>query len=137
MNITDYDSLLTVARQQIQPQYFLFVFLKVSLPADHKGNEEFRFIAGIGGELTPVMTLHKPLNELTSFTDLVLESNEQKRQWDLVSIAILEGKNGVSATDDQALEQLEIMMKTVETGGSLNKYMTFSKKGTPIQFTMS
>lgn len=134
MNITDYDSLLTVARQQIQPQHFLFVFLKKSLPEDHKGEEEFRFNAGLGGELTPVMTLSKPLPELTNFSDLVEESKQQGRPWDLVSVAALAGKGSIMPSDEEALEQLEIIMKTVESGGDLNKYMTFDKQGSPVMF---
>jgi hypothetical protein len=137
VNITDYDSLLAVARQQTQPQRFLFVFLKKALPHDHKGDEESRYNSGVGGELTPVMTLNKPLNVLTNFEDLVSESRQQNRQWDMVLVAVLEGKNGIMPTDEQAVEQLEVMMKTVETGGNLAKYMTFDREGTPLLFKPS
>lgn len=134
MEITDYNSLLTVARMQLEPQHFLFVFLKKSLPEDHESHEEFRFQAGLGGALTPVMTLNKPLNELSNFTDLVNESKTQNRQWDLVTIAVLSGQGSVMPSDKEALAQLEIMMKTVESGGDLSKYMTFDKHGVPLVF---
>ena len=137
VNITDYNSLLAVARQQTQPQHFLFVFLKKSLPHDHKGDEESRYKPGVGGELAPVMTLNKPLTILTSFEDLVSESKQQNRQWDMVLVAVLEGKNGIMPTDEQAVEQLEVMMKTVETGGNLAKYMAFDREGTPLLFKPS
>jgi hypothetical protein len=127
--------LLTVAKQQVEPQRFLFVFLKTSLPTDHKGDEAFRFNQGMGGELTPVMTLEKPLDELSSFEDLVAESELMKKDWQLVSIGIMSGRNGVMPTSDEAIKSLEIMMKTVETGGNLSKFMTFDREGTPIQFT--
>ncbi len=135
VEITDYDSLLSVAAMQVQPQHFLFVFLKKSLPEDHKGDEEFRYTVGLGGALTPVMTLNKPLNELTNFTDLVTESKQQNREWDLVSVAVLSGQGSVMPTDKEALAQLEIMMKTVESGGDLSKYMTFDKSGVPVIFS--
>ena len=35
---------------QVQPQHFLFAFMKKSLPDDDKGDEEFRFNAGMGNE---------------------------------------------------------------------------------------
>lgn len=127
--------MLAVANQQAEPQRFLFVFLKTSLSDDHKGDEEFRFNQGMGGELTPVMTLEKPLDELTNFEDLVAESKLMKKEWQLVSIGIMSGRNGIMPTSDEALKPLEIMMKTVETGGNLSKFMTFDREGNPIQFT--
>ena len=126
--------MLTVAKQQPDPQRFLFVFLKTSLPKDNKGDEEFRFLNGLGGALTPVMTLDKPLNELTNFEDLVAESELMKKEWQLVSIAVMSGKNGVMPTSEEALKSLEMMMKTVETGGNLSKFMTFDREGHPVVF---
>ncbi len=126
--------MLAVAKQQHEPQRFLFVFLKTSLPKDNKGDEEFRFLNGLGGALTPVMTLDKPLNELTNFEDLVTESELMKKEWQLVSIAVMSGKNGVMPTSDESLKSLEMMMKTVETGGNLSKFMTFDKTGNPVMF---
>jgi len=134
VEITDYNSLLKVARMQPQPQLFLFVFMKKSLPEDNKGDEAFRFNAGLGGELTPVMTLNKPVTELTNFSDLVQESKQQNREWDLVSVAALAGNQNKLPSDEVALKQLELMMKTVESGGNLGKYMTFDKNGIPVVF---
>jgi hypothetical protein len=80
------------------------------------------------------MTLNKPLGELTNFNDLLLESKQQERPWDLVIVAALSGINSVMPSDKEALAQLEIMMKTVETGGNLSKYMAFDKQGIPVMF---
>lgn len=135
VEITDYNSLLTVASMQPQPQLFLFVFMKKSLPEDHKGDEAYRFNSGLGGELTPVMTLSKSVAELTGFGDLVQESKQQNREWDLVSVAALSGNQNKLPSDETALKQLELMMKTVESGGDLSKYMTFDKQGEPIVFS--
>jgi len=104
------------------------------LPTDHKGDEEFRFNSGLGGELTPVMTLDKPLNELTDFNDLVEESKLMKKEWQLVSVAVISGHSGIMPTSEEALKSLEIMMKTVETGGDLSKFMTFDREGEPVVF---
>ena len=110
------------------------MFLKSSLPTKHKNDEAFRFNSGVGGELTPVMTLDKPLTELASFEDLVSESLLMKKDWQLVSIAALSGRNGIMPTSDEALKSLELMMKTVEAGGDLSKFITFDREGNPVQF---
>jgi len=81
------------------------------------------------------MTLEKPLDELSSFKELVAESELMKKDWQLVSIGIMSGSNGVMPTSDEAIKSLEIMMKAVETGGNLSKFMTFDRTGNPIQFT--
>lgn len=123
-----------MARQQPEPQRFLFVFIKKSLSDYHKDSNEVSFNAGMGGELTPVMTLEKPLDELTNFTDLAAESLEQKKNWDIVVIAALSGENGLMPSADSAFEHLDTMIKTIENGGDLSKYLTFDKEGTPIIF---
>lgn len=105
------------------------------MPIDHKGDESFRFQNGLGGELTPVMTLDKPLNELTNFAELVAESELMKKEWQLVSVAAMSGKNGKMPTTDEALKSLEMMMKTVECGGNISKYMTFDREGNPVRFS--
>ena len=134
MEITNYKTLLMAARQQTEPQRFLFVFLKKSLGTDHDSNQASKFNAGTGGELTPVMSVDKPLDELGSFKDLVKESELLEKPWDMVLVACLSGKNAVMPSSDDALKHLETMMKTVEMGGNLAKYMAFDNQGTPLIF---
>jgi hypothetical protein len=57
MAISNFASLLAAARQQPEPQRFLFVFLKASLPKDHAPEEAVRFEQGQGGALEAVMTV--------------------------------------------------------------------------------
>ncbi len=134
MQITDYESLLSAARQQAEPQRLLFVFLQASLPK-HPGDEQAsRFHAGQGGELQPVMSVDKTLDELGSFADLVAESERTNQDWQIVLLAALSGRNGVAPTSDEAEQPLKMMMQAVETGGDLSRYMAFDRKGTPVQF---
>ena len=135
MNITNYKTLLAAAKQQATPQRFLFVFLKKSLSDDHNNEQVFRFEADLGGELQAVMSVDKPLNELGDFDALKTESKLMKKHWDIVLVACLAGVNGMMPTSEESIKPLEAMMKTVEMGGDLSKYMAFDRKGNPLMFS--
>lgn len=134
INITDYESLLSAAGKQAEPQRLLFVFLKASLPKDPKDEEASSFHSGQGGELEPIMCVDKTLDELGSFADLVAESESMKQNWQIVLIACLSGRNGIVPTSEDATKSLKMMVQTVETGGNLSNFLAFDKKGDPIQF---
>ena len=134
INITNYESLLSAARGQAEPQCVLFVFLEASLPKDHEDDEASRFYSGQGGGLQAIMCVDKTLNELGSFTDLVAESERMEQDWQIVLVACLSGSNGVAPNSNEAEQALKMMVKTVETGGDLSQYMAFDRDGTPIQF---
>ena len=133
--ITDYKSLLAVGKQQSEPQRFLFVFLQVSLPDDHKDEDKERFHSGKGGMLQAIMCVDKDLDELTNFEDLVTESKQMEQQWDIVLIACLSGINGMHPTPEQAEEPLNIIFQTVQNGGDLSKYLAFDKEGGLLHFS--
>jgi hypothetical protein len=134
INITDYESLLSVAKQQPEPQRLLFVFLRSSLPDDH-GEEEARcFHAGQGGALEPVMCVDKTLGELSTFSTLTAEAERVDKDWQIVLVAGLAGRNGIVPSSDDAEEPLKMMLHTIETGGDLSKYMAFDREGEPVKF---
>ena len=135
MNITNYETLLLAAKEQDQPQRLLFVFLKTSLPKNHKDDESERFHAGDGGALEPIMCVDKTLDELSNFADLVTESEKINGDWQIVLIASLGGQNGAVPSSDDATEPLKMMVQTVETGGNLSQFLAFDKDGQPIQFS--
>ena len=113
IKITDYKSLLSVAKQQAEPQRLLFVFLQASLPNDHGDEEASRFHSGLGGELQPIMCVDKTLDELGSFSDLVDESRQMEQDWQIVLVAALSGKNGVAPNSSEAEQPLKMMVQTV------------------------
>ena len=125
---------MSAAKQQVEPQRLLFVFLKASLPKDHGAEEESRFHSGEGGELEAVMCVDKTLDELGNFADLVEESNKMEQEWRIVLVAGLSGRNGVLPKPDEAEQALKAMVESVRNGGDLSKYMAFDRDGTPIQF---
>ncbi len=74
------------------------------------------------------------MDELGSFTDLVTESESIEKNWQIVLVACLSGKNGILPTSDEATKPLEMMVQTVEKGGNLSNFLAFDKNGDPIQF---
>ena len=134
INITSYESLLSAAKQQPEPQRLLFVFLKASLPDDHGKEDVSRFHAGEGGALQPIMCVDKTLGELSTFSDLVDESERIEKDWQIVLVAGLAGRNGAAPSSDDAEQPLKMMLHAVENGGDLSKYMAFDREGAPLQF---
>lgn len=126
---------MEAARQQPEPQRLLFVFLKASLPDDHKDEEKNSFISGQGGALQPVMCVDKTLEELGSFSDLAKESESVAQDWQIVLVASLSGRNGVVPDSAEAEKPLKMMMETVQQGGDLSKFMAFDSRGEPVQFS--
>lgn len=134
IEITDFKSLLEVGRQQIDPQRFLFVFLQASLPDEYNAADEQRFHAGQGGELKAIMCVDKDLAELTSFANLVSESEQMEQDWSMVLVACLGGMNGMTPTAEDAEQPLKMMVQTVQNGGDLTKYLAFDKQGALLHF---
>ena len=135
INITDYESLLSAARQQAEPQRLLFVFLKASLPEQHTEEDVNRFHAGKGGALRPLMVVDKTLDELGSFSDLAAESEKMEQDWQIVLIAALSGKNGIAPNSNEAELPLKMMIQTVENGGDLSRYLAFDRNGELVHFS--
>ncbi|PHS70210.1 MAG: ribonucleotide reductase subunit alpha [Methylophaga sp.] len=135
VDIINYETLLITGKAQTEPQRFLFVFLKTSLPTDHEGDEEQRFQSGQGGVLQPLMCVDKPLDELTDFVDLVKESDAMGQDWQIVLVACLSGLGGVMPSSTETELQLKMMVQRVENGGDLSRYLAFNKAGTLVQFS--
>lgn len=135
VDIINYETLLIAGKEQNEPQHFLFVFLKASLPKDHEGNEEQRFQSGRGGALQPIMCVDKPLDELSNFTDLVKESENMGQDWQIVLVACLSGVGNAMPTAVEIELQLKMIVQRVENGGDLSRYLAFDKEGTLIQFS--
>ena len=133
--ITDYKSLLSVAKQQPEPQRLLFVFLQASLSDDAKNKQKQQFDSGQGGELQPVMCVDKNLDELGGFADLVEESKQMQQDWQIVLVAGLSGKNGHFPDSSEAEQPLNMMVQAVEQSGDLSKYLAFDKQGALIHFS--
>ncbi len=134
LEITDFNSLLSAAAAQPEPQRLLFVFVKAVLPEDYDEAEAERFRAGGGGALLPVMHVDKDVGELENFEQLVTESRGMGEEWHMVLVAAISGNNGRPPSAQQSDEGLELMVKTIHAGGDLSHYLAFDQQGDPVQF---
>ncbi|WP_428356470.1 hypothetical protein [Methyloprofundus sp.] len=134
IEITNYQTLLAVGKQQQEPQRFLFVFLQTSLPKDHTDDDKRRFHSGKGGELQAIMCVDKDLQELSNFADLIKESEQMEQDWSIVLIACLSGVNATLPSSKEAEQPLKMMVQTVQNGGDLSKYLAFDKQGELLHF---
>lgn len=80
------------------------------------------------------MCVDKTLEELGSFSDLAKESVKMEQDWQIVLVAGLSGRNGVVPDSAEAERSLKMMVKTVQNGGDLSKFMAFDRAGEPVRF---
>jgi hypothetical protein len=133
MSISSFDDLLRAAREQSEPQRLLFVFANAELPDDSTPDQRARFEAGQGGALTPLMSVDKTPEELGSFAALVEESREFGRDWAIVFVASLSGRDGRAPTSEEADRSLHRMIESIKTG-SFGSFIPFDRQGQPMLF---
>ncbi len=133
INITCYDDLITVAKQQPEPQRLLFVFAKTELPEDCSQEEIKRFNAGEGGAITPVMCVDKALDELSDFKALFNESQQMGAEWQMVLVAAMSGRGGIMPTPEEADQPLQMMVESIK-GGTIASFLAFDREGIPVHF---
>lgn len=131
MNISSFDDLLEAARQQAEPQRLLFVFAGADLPADASSSQREQFLAGQGGALVPIMCVDKAPDELLGFADLVEESGQFGREWQIVFAAAMSGTGGLAPTSAAAEIALQSMVEAIKAG-SLGTLIPFDRKGEPV-----
>lgn len=134
MDITSFDELLCAAHTQPEPQRLLFVFAGATLPEDSTPEQRALFEAGEGGELTPVMSVDKTPSSVATFEALVEESRQFGREWSIVFVAGLAGRQGCAPTDDAAGQALEKMVESVKRG-MLGAFIPFDRYGQAVRFS--
>lgn len=83
----------------------------------------------------PLMCVDKAVEELTTFAALTEEAKQMNDEWQIVIIAAMSGRAGILPNSDEAKQPLEMMVKTVEQGGDLSRFVAFDKLGDPIHFS--
>ena len=131
MSITSFDDLLQAAHAQSEPQRLLFVFTAAELPPDCTPDQRRQFEAGRGGTLVPLMYVDKAPAEVSTFADLVAESRELQREWTVVFVAALDGRNGRAPTSKEAEAALLRMIDAIKAG-SLGAFIAFDRDGEPL-----
>ena len=126
--------MLETAKQQPEPQRFLFVFLNAVLPEEHTPEEAFLFSQGQGGQLRPVMNLTMGLDELTTFENMAAEVAQQEQDWQVVLVACVSGENGKAPTAREVKGPLQVLEHTILIGGDISAYTAFDRDGEHVQF---
>ncbi len=131
---TPFEHLLAEAAAQADPQVLLFVFADASLPADASPAQRARFEAGRGGELTPLMCVEKPLDELTTFEALVAESRDIGPPWALVFAAGIAGQQGQPPEPKAVERALQAMVECVRSG-TVKTFLALTPEGEAVRFS--
>ena len=131
MNISSFEDLLHAARQQPEQQRLLFVFADVALPDDSTAEQRASFQAGEGGTFVPLMSVDKKPDEMDTFAALVEESRQFGRDWAVVFVAGLSGRNGCAPTSTEADQSLQSMIEAIKTG-AFGAFMPFDRRGNPL-----
>lgn len=133
MNISSYADFITAASQQPQPQRLLFVFAAAELPENASKGQKIHFEAGKGGALAPVMCVDKLPAELGDFADLVKESSQMGKHWDIAFASSLSGKAGAAPSSQDADQPLNQMVEMIRQG-NLSRFLAFNRAGELVQF---
>jgi hypothetical protein len=131
VGIESFDDLLRAAREQPEPQRLLFVFAAAELPPDATPAERARYHAGQGGALVPLMCVDKPVDELGTFAALAEESRQFGRDWTIVFVASLSGRDGRAPTAAEAGAPLQRMIECIKTG-SIGSFIPFDRQGDAV-----
>lgn len=136
MIISGFQTLLTAARRQTEPQRLLFVFVRSELPEDASAEQRRLFDEGQGGTLTPVMYVDKRANEIKSFPELVEESRHTGQDWDMVFVGCLGGQGGREASDEATDQAMETMIKSIQ-GGMVGHLLAYRPDGEQVRLPAS
>jgi hypothetical protein len=133
MTIDSFTALLNAARTQAQPQRMLFAFARAELPDGAGSAEKSAFAERRGGALAPVMCVDKTLDELGTFADLVAESRHTGKDWDIVFVTSMSGRDGKAPASSEAEAPLNMMVTYIHTG-EVGRFLAFAKDGELVQF---
>jgi hypothetical protein len=123
--VTDFQSLITAAKQQAQPQRLLFLFAKAETEENPAKNQH-------RGTLTPVMCVDKLPSELASFSAFSKEADDISKDWDFVIAVGLSGQNGQAPSSDDAEPFLNQMVNNLTSGQDLSRYVIFDREENPV-----
>lgn len=122
-----FKQVLTMSRQQTEPQRLLFLFAETSASRKSRKRDDKK------GTITPRMVVDKLPEELTDFAALVIEADSIDKDWDFVFIAALGGDESGPPSSVEAEPFLRQMTSHVETGSNIHRYVVLDRDETPIE----
>lgn len=132
MNILSCDDLLTVARQQEQPQRLLFVFAAIEGVDGIRAAGDSSVRGGTAGTPVPLMCVDKAAGELANFQALVAEAAAVGCTWQLLFASSLSGRGGVAPSSADADAWLLRMVDAIKLG-QLHNLLVFDRAGVTQQ----
>lgn len=123
--VSNFESLITAAKQQSQPQRLLFLFAKAEAEESKKKNQH-------RGTLSPLMCVDKLPEELTTFADFCKEADGISPDWHFMLAVGLSGQNGKAPTTDEAEPFLNQMVDNLTAGQDLSQYVIFDRENNPV-----
>lgn len=129
-----YQDLITFANQEIEPQRLLFVFAKAEPPEGATNQQIAEFERGEGGVLTPSICVDKLPEEVPEFQKLIDESKETGFDWDIVFVAAMNGRGGISPSSDECLQPLKMMMQQIQMG-MISGFLAINREGIIVQLS--
>ncbi len=129
--ISSYNELLKAANAEPEPQRLLFVFCRAELPDDASDAEKAAFARGEGGALTPVVCVDKTPDEVSDFGALVEESRHTGQAWDVVFVAAMSGRGGMTPSSDEAQQPMTMMVESLRLG-HVGNYLPLDRNGQAV-----
>lgn len=131
MTISNFDDLLSVARQQPSAQRLLLVFATAELPDNASPAQRAGFEQGIGGALVPAMCVEKTPDEIVDFVSLKSEATQFAMPWRVVFVSSLSGTSDQAPSSEEAEPALQHMVDAIKMGTFANM-AAFNLEGNAI-----
>lgn len=123
--VSNFQSLISAAKQQPQPQRLLFLFAKAETEASGKSKQQ-------RGTLSPLMCVDKLPEELSNFSAFSDEADSISPDWDFMLAAGLSGQNGKAPSSEEAEPFLNQMVSNLTSGQDLSRYVIFDRNDNPV-----
>tara|TARA_R110001592_G_scaffold324870_3_gene604608 strand:+ start:272 stop:661 length:390 start_codon:yes stop_codon:yes gene_type:complete len=123
--VSNFQSLITAAKQQSQPQRLLFLFAKAETEDTKQSNQQH-------GTISPLMCVDKLPEELTTFAAFSDEADDISPDWDFMLAVGLSGQNGEAPSSDDAEPFLNQMISNLTAGQDLSQYVIFDREDNPV-----
>lgn len=131
MMISNFDDLLTTARQQPSAQRLLLVFATAELPDNPTPEQRQGFEQGAGGALVPAMCVEKTPDEIIDFEGLKREAAQFTLPWRVVFVSSMSGTATEAPSSEEAEPVLQHMADAIKSGVFANM-AAFNVEGSAI-----
>lgn len=130
--LATFDDLVRMSKMDGPGTKLLVVLVKVQRH-QYKGEDGNYYDADNEGSLAPLMVRDFPLTEKTRLEDIVAEADEVSTDWEFLMTAVLPGRYGQPASEEETEPHLTRMAQALTTAENLEQYAFFTRDGQPIK----